>query len=276
MPYRANHIVSHGFFFSPVQMKAVIDSLWDKYAHCFYKQMALYFLWLMCFLVYANTLAWHGGALFDGTHPFNGTRPAMAGVMHVMSLASSVLLELYFASREWRQNREEKGANVASWNSEHSFWNCLQILTHSFFWLVIIMNLVVLFTDNATLTVSGSSGTEDGTKVLDVLRVVVALSSILMWIGWLHYFRGYRPTSYIIRMFTSIYWDFPPFFAVVFVQVIGFALGFRVIYSGYKEDYQTCELTDDGGSIGICDEVQTGYDSFWRSIFTAFLAGFLG
>lgn len=250
--------------------------------------MSLYLLWLICFSAYANTLAWHGSKLFDGSHPFNGTRPPLAGVVHAISLVSSMLLEAYSVRREWLQHEEEKDTRsnwYSSWNSEQCFWNSLQQLTHAFFWIVIIMNIIVWSNTgkrdpdehgNVTMNGRGSSGTNEGTTFIDLLRVVTAFSIILMWIGWLHWFRGYGPTALIIRMFTSIYYDLPQFIVVVLVQVVGFALAFRLIYSGYKEDFQTCELTDDGGSIGMCDEVQTGYDSLSRSLFTAFLTGFLG
>ena len=256
-------------------MKAVVAALWTKYQWEFAKQTVLYAVWLVCFTVYADAVARWGGRLFEGSHPFNGTGSVLVGAIHATSLASSVVLELYFLRREIRQHNEEQTAKVAFW-TEPSFWNCLQRSTHILFWAVLIVNFVVWGTNNATLTASGSSGTTDGTTVLDVLRFVTAFCVIMMWIGWLHYFRGYVYTSVIIRMFTSIYSDFPKFFIVVFVQVIGFAIGFRLIYSGYKEDDQSCVLVDEEGGIGICDEVQTGYDSFWRSVFTAFLTGFLG
>lgn len=226
-------------------------------------QLYGYVVWLSFFTLFAEVISSEGKTLFySSPYPINSSAEAT----HVISFIGTLFGWWHFTWREVKQYREEEVTvhTESKLFTEHKFWNYLQRINYGIVFVALVLDLIIL-RSNA-----------ESDELLDLLRSVTAVCAILMWIGSLHYMRGFEYTAHIIRMFSQIITDFLPFFLIVFIQVVGFAICFRLIYSGYAQDLQTCELISEDGDIGICDEVETGYDSFLRALYTAYLTGFLG
>ena len=291
-------------------MRACVDLLWKRHLRQFNWQTALYCFWISGFTLFSDVLASDGVEMFDG---LSRVRDSTRYLIVYLSFPTTAFGAWYFLVREIRERvlyryyairkrSIDRESNVGVWTryfrdfNETSVFNLMQALTLSLIGIVLVLS--------ASLTWNGRSVTKqvnvmnasqinasttdligDGMpsrnfvaneNVLEWLETCTSLSSVLMWLGLLHYARGRSGTGPMIGMVLRVASDSIPFFLIVIVPVIGFGVSFRVLFSRHTRAFQTCSLNHEHVTAGLCDHAQTGYGSLFDAIYSTFVTGFLG
>ena len=290
-------------------MRACVDLLWKRHLRRFNWQTALYCFWISGFTLFSDVLASDGVEMFDG---LSRVRDSTRYLIVYLSFPTTAFGAWYFLVREIRERvvqyyairkrSIDRKSNVGVWTryfrdfNETSVFNLMQALTLSLIGIVLVLS--------ASLTWNGRSVTKqvnvmnasqinasttdligDGMpsrnfvaneNALEWLETCTSLSSVLMWLGLLHYARGRSGTGPMIGMVLRVASDSIPFFLIVIVPVIGFGVSFRVLFSRHTRAFQTCSLNHEHVTAGLCDHAQTGYGSLFDAIYSTFVTGFLG
>lgn len=89
-------------------------------------------------------------------------------------------------------------------------------------WNYIDLTPPVIILSQAVLTIINSS---DG-SLASIIQTIQALSSMLLWIKLLYFFRINRSTGYLIRMVAKVFIGIKTFLGVLLITIVAFADGF--------------------------------------------------